>query len=109
MVQASNGMHLGHAVMDLRFHAGGKNGQVLLPGQTVTANMEFLGMDVVVPAGDGIRLIISQTGEDYVPSPISVQPVSIAIDASSSLSLTIVERNCSDLFLPPMQEPYPFC
>jgi hypothetical protein len=109
MVQSSNGMHLGHAVMDLRFHAGGKDGQVLLPGQTVTANMEFLGMDVVVPAGDGIQLLISQTGEDYVPSPVSVQPVSIAIDGSSSLSLTIVNRNCGDLFLPPMQEPYPFC
>ena len=109
MVQTSNGMRLGHAVMDLRFHAGGKEGQVLLPGQTVTANMEFLGMDVVVPAGDSIQLIISQTGEDYVPSPVSVQPVNIALDGSSFLSLTIVERSCSDLFLPPMQEPYPFC
>ena len=109
MVQSSNGMHLGHAVMDLRFHAGGKNGQILLPGQTVTANMEFLAMDVVIPAGDGIQLKISQTGEDYVPSPVSLQPVTIALDESSVLSLTILNRDCSDLFLPPMQEPYPFC
>ena len=37
MVRASDGMHLGHAVMDLRFHAGGKDGQVLTPGSTVIA------------------------------------------------------------------------
>jgi hypothetical protein len=109
MVQTSTGMHLGHAVMDLRFHAGGKNGQVLIPGQTVTANMEFFAMDVVIPAGDGIQLKISQTGEDYVPSPVSTQPVTIALDESSALSLTVLNRECSDLFLPPMQEPYPFC
>ena len=71
MVRASDGMHLGHAVMDLRFHAGGKDGQVLTPGSTVIAKMEFFGMDVVVPAGDGIQLLVSQTGEDYIPSPVS--------------------------------------
>ena len=73
MVQASNDMHLGHAVMDLRFHAGGKDGEVLGPGETVNAKMEFFGMDVLIPAGDGIHLIITQTGEDYIPSPVSMQ------------------------------------
>tara|TARA_Y100000768_G_scaffold273892_1_gene209728 strand:+ start:1077 stop:2891 length:1815 start_codon:yes stop_codon:yes gene_type:complete len=109
MVQSSNGMHLGHAVMDLRFHAGGKEGQILIPGQTVTAKMEFFGMDVIVPEGDGIQLIISQTGEDYVPSPISTTPITLILDSSSFLGLSTVYKNCDDLFLPPMHEPYTNC
>ena len=110
MVQASTGMHLGHAVMDLRFHAGGKDGEVLGPGETVNAKMEFFGMDVLIPAGDGIHLIISQTGEDYIPSPVSMQPVTVGVGATSILSLSTVERGCDDLFMPPMMtDPYPQC
>ncbi|MBP50590.1 MAG: hypothetical protein CMA68_00695 [Euryarchaeota archaeon] len=109
MVQSSTGMHLGHAVMDLRFHEGGKEGGPLVPGSTVLAKMEFFGMDVVVPEGDGIQLIITQTGEDYVPSPSSVMPVSLSLGPQSVLTLHTLERGCSDLFLPPMQETYPQC
>ena len=109
MVRTSDEMHLGHAVMDLRFHAGGKEGETLFPGSTVIAKMEFFGMDVVVPAGDGVTLLITQTGEDYVPSPVSTQPVSISLDSMSVLGLSTINRTCSDLFLPPMQEAYPFC
>ena len=109
MVQSSNGMHLGHAVMDLRFHDGGKDGQVLSPGSTVIAKMEFFGMDVIVPEGDGIQLILSQTGEDYIPSPISMMPVSVSMGVGSILSLSSVVRDCNQLFLPPMHSDYPFC
>ena len=109
MVQASTEMHLGHAVMDLRFHGGGKQGSTLLPGSTVIAKMEFFGMDVVVPEGDAIQLIISQTGEDYVPSPVSTSPVTLSMGSESVLNLPSVNRQCSDLFLPPMQDPYPQC
>ena len=109
MVQSSNGMHLGHAVMDLRFHDGGKDGEILPPGSTVTAKMEFFGMDVIVPEGDGIQLILSQTGEDYIPSPVSMMPVSVSMGAGSILSLSTVVRACNHLFLPPMHSEYPFC
>tara|TARA_B100001113_G_scaffold341560_1_gene326834 strand:- start:559 stop:2376 length:1818 start_codon:yes stop_codon:yes gene_type:complete len=109
MVRASDGLHLGHAVMDLRFHAGGKDGNTLSPGSTVLAKMEFFGMDVVVPSGDGIQLIVSQTGEDYIPSPVSTQAVTISIDEESVLGLSTVDRTCEDLFLPPMHEVYPSC
>ena len=109
MIRTSDEMHLGHAVMDLRFHAGGNEGQTLAPGSTVLAKMEFFGMDVVVPAGDGVTLLITQTGEDYVPSPVSIQSVTVSLDSSSVLGLSTVNRTCSDLFLPPMQDAYPFC
>ena len=109
MIQSSSEMHLGHAVMDLRFHEGGNQGNALAPGSTVMAKMEFFGMDVVIPEGDGIQMIISQTGEDYVPSPVSTMPVSLSMGEESVLTLHTVERNCADLFLPPMQQPYPQC
>ena len=109
MQRGSDGAHLGHAVMDLRFSNGGKDGEVLLPGTTVLAQMEFLPMDVVLPAGDSLILVITQTGEDYVPSPVSIQPVTVFLDDRSTLSLSTVTRTCEDLFLPPMQEEYPMC
>jgi hypothetical protein len=95
--------------MDLRFHAGGSDGEILTPGETVIAKMEFFGMDVIIPSGDAINLIITQTGEDYVPSPVSMMPVTLNLDSSSFLGLSTVNRDCTDLFLPPMQSPYPQC
>ncbi len=109
MVQASNGMHLGHAVMDLRFHNGGKEGESLSPGETVIARMEFFGMDVVIPGGDGIHLMVTQTGEDYIPSPVSTMAVTLGLGTNSVLSLPVSGTDCDELFLPPMQEPYPQC
>ena len=109
MVQSSDGKHLGHAVMHLRFHAGGKEGEMLVPGSTVTAKMEFFGLDVVIPEGDGINLVVSQTGEDYVPSPSSTMPVSLGLGSESVLSLSSVIRDCSNMFLPPMHDVFPQC
>ena len=96
------GMHLGHAVMDLRYHAGGRDGQeVLPPFVTVNALMEFMPMDVVLQEGEGIILSISQTGEDYVPSPAASGAVSIDW-SQSTLTLPLIERSCGDLFQAPM-------
>ncbi|DAC51654.1 MAG TPA: hypothetical protein HA359_06615, partial [Candidatus Poseidoniaceae archaeon] len=45
------GMHLGHAVMDFRFHAGGRDGQLtLVPYVEVLGLMEFMPMDVFISA-----------------------------------------------------------
>ena len=109
MLRESDGSHLGHAVMDLRFSDGGKEGRVLTPGETVLAQMEFFAMDVVLEAGDSLILVISQTGDDYVPSAVSTLPVNIFLDDRSTLSLSTVTRTCDDLFLPPMQQQYNQC
>ena len=34
-------IHIGHAIMDLRYHAGGDEYQTIIPGQTIRAKMEF--------------------------------------------------------------------
>ena len=57
-----SGMHLGHAVMDLRFYAGGRDGVVsMAPFSTVVALVEFLPMDVYLEAGETIHFTVSQT------------------------------------------------
>ena len=98
-----NGMHLGHAVMDFRFHAGGRDGQLsLIPYVEVMGLMEFMPMDVFISAGETIFITLTQTGEDYVPSSSAVGGYSVDWSAST-LTLPIVKRTCDDLFQAPMQ------
>jgi putative CocE/NonD family hydrolase len=98
------GIHLGHAVMDLRFHAGGRDGVIeITPFTTVVAMMEFMPMDVFLAAGETIHFTVTQTGEDYVPSPAAVGDYSINW-AASTLTLPIVHRTCDDLFQVAMVE-----
>jgi len=98
----ADGIHLGHGVMDLRYHAGGRDcNQPCLVIGTVNAKMQLFAMDVVVPAGSTLELTISQTDEDYIPSPVSSGYVTIGTNANSILTLPIIERSESDLFMPP--------
>jgi hypothetical protein len=98
------GIHLGHAVMDLRFHAGGRDGVLqITPFTTVVAKMEFMPLDVFLSAGESIHFTVTQTGEDYVPSPAAAGEYSIDW-AASTLTLPLVERSCDDLFQAPMVE-----
>ncbi|RAH14498.1 MAG: hypothetical protein CMB20_003275 [Methanobacteriota archaeon] len=98
-----NGIHLGHAVMDLRFHAGGRDGVVqITPFTTVIAKMEFMPLDVFISSGESIHFTVTQTGEDYVPSPASAGYFTVNW-AASTLTLPLVERTCDDLFQAPMQ------
>ena len=98
-----NGIHLGHAVMDLRFHAGGRDGVVqITPFTTVIAKMEFMPLDVFISSGESIHFTVTQTGEDYVPSPASAGYFTVNW-AASTLTLPLVERTCEDLFQAPMQ------
>ena len=98
------GIHLGHAVMDLRFHAGGRDGVFqITPFETVMAKTEFMPMDVFLAAGESIHLTVTQTGEDYVPSPAATGWFTVNW-AASTLTLPIVDRTCDDLFQVPMIE-----
>ena len=99
-----NGIHLGHAVMDLRYYDGGRDGVFqLTPFETVMAKMEFMPMDVFLSAGESIHLTVTHTGEDYVPSPAATGWFTVNW-AASTLTLPIVERTCDDLFQVPMME-----
>ena len=93
---ADTGLRLGHAIMDLRFAAGGTEMQPVAPGMPLTAMMEFFAMDVVLPAGHALELRLAPTGEDYLPSAVSA-PVTVDMSAASMLRLPTVVR-AEDVF-----------
>ena len=99
-----DGLRLGHAVMDFRFHEGGRDGQeALVPFSSVLGKMEFMAMDIFLEEGDSIIITLSQTGRDYVPSPAAAGGYSLNW-AESTLTLPLVNRTCDDLFRAPMLE-----
>ena len=84
----SDCIHIGHAIMDLRYHEGGEElSSAWLPVlETITANMEFIALDAEIMAGHTLRLTLLSTGEDYLP-------------ASTSSIVTIIEGEGSTLQL----------
>ena len=64
----TNGMRLGHAVMDIRYRDGGYDAKVTAPMSQFTMLMEFNPLDVVLPAGHSLSIELTETGEDYLPS-----------------------------------------
>lgn len=96
---AETGLHLGHGIMDLRYHAGGMEMQPVAPGQPLVAMMELEPMDAVLPAGHGLRLVFAGTGEDYRPSVVAA-PVLLDLGASV-LRLPTLERGADVFFAPP--------
>ena len=89
--------------MDLRYHEGGREcGQPCTVTGTVNAKMQMFAMDVVVPAGNALELVITQTNDDYIPSPVSSGYVTIGTNQNSVLSLPIIDRVADDLFTPPI-------
>lgn len=99
LADEETGHRLGHAIMDLRYHAGGNERQMLVPGQPVTAHMQFFALDAVVPAGHAMVLSLSGTGEDYL-APSTAGPVTVDPGAST-LRLPTVDRPDEVFFEPP--------
>ncbi|WP_438994974.1 CocE/NonD family hydrolase [Poseidonia sp.] len=99
-----SGLRLGHAVMDFRFADGGRDGGVALVAfSTVLGKMEFMPMDVFIAEGETITITMTQTGEDYVPSPAALGGYSVNW-AGASMTLPIVNRTCADLFQAPIHD-----
>ena len=98
----SNCIHLGHAIMDLRYHAGGDDIQTWTPVvESINAKMEFFAMDAEVSAGHVLRLSLRSTGEDYLPASTS-SVVFVEEGASSTLQLDTFEPADRRYFTPPV-------
>jgi len=81
-----NCIHIGRAIMDLRYYKGGSQEQTWTPiFEEITAMMEFFPMDVEIEAGHTIRLTLRSTGEDYLPS--SASTIVTVVDSGSFLKL----------------------
>ena len=94
-------IHIGHAIMDLRYHEGGNQEQAWIPiFETINAKMEFFAMDVQIQAGHTIRLSLASTGEDYLPASTS-SVVEVSEGPGSNLQLDVIDMNEKLLFSPP--------
>lgn len=101
MQDAETGLRLGHATMDIRYHAGGSEPQTVAPGQTVTMMMEFQAIDALLPAGHGLRLILSEQGEDYLAPACGPSCTVHVLPSSSILELPIIDRTTETVLIVP--------
>lgn len=93
-------LRIGHAIMDLRYYEGGKEMQTPTPSIPFVAKMEFFAMDAYVEAETPLRLVVSPSVEDYLPST-TTQPITIV---SGVVRLPLADMTNDVLFTPPMAE-----
>ena len=60
--------------------------------ETYLMKMEFNPIDAIIPAGNEISIELTETGEDYLPSPCAQIGLSVNIDSTSELSLPLIDR-----------------
>ena len=102
MQDAETGLRLGHATMDIRYHQGGSDPTTVLPGQGLTMMMEFQAIDAILPAGHGIRLVLTETGEDYLaPACGLLCPVTVN---GGILTVDYILREGDNILLTPQGE-----
>jgi predicted acyl esterase len=99
---AETGLRLGHATMDIRYYQGGSDPTTVLPGQTLTMLMEFQAIDAILPAGHGVRLVLTETGEDYLAPACGVTcPITVN---GGTLSIPHLDRDGSNVLITPQGE-----
>ena len=97
-------IHIGHAIMDLRYHAGGDVVQTWAPVlETINAKMEFFPLDAEIASGNYIQLSLLSTGEDYLPASTS-SVVFVQEGATSTLQLDSFDPAERRYFDPPACE-----
>ena len=104
MQDAETGLRLGHATMDIRYHAGGYDAQTVIPGVAVTMMMEFQAIDAILPAGHGLLFIMSDQGEDYLAPACGNACTVHVLPSSSTLELPIIHRDGSNILITPQVE-----
>ncbi len=92
MQNMETGVRLGHATMDVRYHEGGYEPQTVIPGQEITMMMEFQAIDAIVGPGQGIRLILSDTGEDYLAPACGSACTVHVLTSLSEASFPLIQR-----------------
>ena len=99
---AETNLRLGHATMDIRYHQGGSEPTTVLPGQSLTMLMEFQAIDAVLPAGHGIRLVMTENGEDYLAPACGILcPITVN---GGVLSIPHIDRDGSNVLITPQGE-----
>jgi hypothetical protein len=98
---SQTGIRLGHATMDIRYHAGGYEPQTVLPSEQVTMMMEFQAIDAILPAGHGITIVFTESGEDYLAPACGPSCTIHILPSISELSIPHIVRDSSNVLITP--------
>jgi len=101
---SETGARLGHATMDVRYHAGGYEAQTVTPGEIVVMLMEFQAIDAVLPAGHGLTFVMTETGEDYLQPACSPTCFMHVLPSLSTADVPVIERDGSNVLITPQGE-----
>jgi len=102
MQDAESGLRIGHATMDIRYYQGGSEPTTVLPLQSLTMLMEFQAIDAILPAGHGIKLVMTETGEDYLAPACGIScPITVN---GGTLSISQIYRDGSTILITPQGE-----
>jgi hypothetical protein len=93
MFDSTTGLRIGHATMDVRYRDGGHEAKIVTPFTDYLMLMEFNPIDAIIPAGNDISIVLTETGEDYLPSPCAAIGLSVNLDQGTTLSLPLIERS----------------
>ena len=104
MQDSETGLRLGHATMDVRYHAGGYSPQTVTPGETVVMMMEFQAIDAILPAGHGLSFVMTETGEDYLQPACSPTCFLHVLPSLSTFDAPIIVRDGSNVLITPQEE-----
>jgi predicted acyl esterase len=98
---SETGIRLGHATMDIRYHAGGYEPQTVLPSEQVTMMMEFQAIDAILPAGHGINIVFTESGEDYLAPACGPSCTIHIIPSISQLSIPHITSDSGTVLITP--------
>ena len=104
MQDSETGLRLGHATMDVRYHAGGYEAQTVTPGEVLVMLMEFQAIDAILPAGHGITYVMTETGEDYLQPACTPACFMHVLPSLSTAELPLIDRDPSDALITPQGE-----
>ena len=90
--------------MDVRYHAGGYDAQTVIPGEVITMLMEFQAIDAILPAGHGLRFVMSENGVDYLAPACGPACTVHVLPSSSTLELPIIFRDNNNLLITPQPD-----
>ncbi|MBT7245267.1 MAG: CocE/NonD family hydrolase [Euryarchaeota archaeon] len=93
MYDSTSGLRIGHGTMDVRYRDGGHEAKIVTPFTDYLMLMEFNPIDALIPAGNEISIVLTESGEDYLPSACTAIGMGINADSSSTLSLPLIERS----------------
>ena len=101
MQDSETGVRLGHATMDVRYHAGGYEAQTVVPGEIIVMLMEFQAIDAILPAGHGLTFVMTETGEDYLQPACSPSCFMHVLPSLSTFDIPIIDRDGSNVLITP--------